>query len=333
MKKIIQDIKSGQFSHVYLLYGEEAYLRKQYRDNLKNALVSAEDTMNYTVFAGKDINQNEVIDLADTMPFFAERRVILIENSNWFKSANDKMADALKNLPDTTYIVFVEEEVDKRNKLYKTVSAVGYAASFDEQKEDTLKTWIVGLLKKEQKKITQDALNLFLDRTGTDMENIRRELEKLICYKYDEEAIEADDVEKLCTVRVQSKIFEMVDAVADKKQQQALDMYYDLLALKEPPLRILALIVRQFRSLLQVKEMKQLGYDESEIAAKTGLNAYYLKKKYIPQAARFQTGQLKAALVSCACADEDVKMGRLSDRLSVELIIISLSQAERKKEQ
>lgn len=69
MKRIAQDIKSGQFSNVYLLYGEEAYLRKQYRDNLKKALVTEEDTMNCNLFSGKEINENEVIDLAETMPF------------------------------------------------------------------------------------------------------------------------------------------------------------------------------------------------------------------------------------------------------------------------
>ena len=86
LKRIIQDIKSEQFSNVYLLYGEEAYLRKQYRDKLKNALVSVDDSMNFTAFAGKDINVNEVVDLAGTLPFFAERRVIIIENSGWMKS-------------------------------------------------------------------------------------------------------------------------------------------------------------------------------------------------------------------------------------------------------
>ena len=119
MKRIAQDIKSGQFSNVYLLYGEEAYLRKQYRDNLKKALVTEEDTMNCNLFSGKEINENEVIDLAETMPFFAERRVIIIENSGWLKSGEDRMVDLIKNLPDTTYIVFVESEVDKRSKLYK----------------------------------------------------------------------------------------------------------------------------------------------------------------------------------------------------------------------
>lgn len=325
MKRVIQDIKNQNFSHIYLLYGSEAYLRKQYRDNLKNALVAPEDTMNFTAFSGKDINMNEVMDLLSTMPFFAERRVILIENSGWFKQANDRLAEAMKTLPDTTYVLFVEEEIDKRNKLFKTVSAVGYAAAFEEQTEDTLKKWIIGLLKKDNKKITEDALTLLLDRTGTDMENIRREVEKLICYKYEEEGILVEDVEALCTVRVQNKIFEMIDAIADKDQKMALDYYYDLLALKEPAMRILALIGRQFRSLLQVKEMKQKGYPDSEIAEKTGLNAYFLKKKYIPQASRFDMEQLKRIMNLCVKADEDVKTGRIPEQLSVELIIIELS--------
>lgn len=325
MKRIIQDIKEGTFSNVYLLYGEEAYLRKQYRDKLRDALVSVDDSMNNTIYSGKEIDVNEVIDMAGTMPFFAERRVIVIENSGWMKTGNDRMADFVKNVPETTYLIFAEEEVDKRNKLFKAVSSKGYAAVCEIQDEATLKKWIMGLLKKENKLITPDALNLLLDRTGTDMENIRREVEKLICYKYEEEGITAKDVEDLCTIRIQNKIFDMVEAVADKKQKQALDLYYDLLALKEAPLKILALIARQFNILLQVREMKSKGYDDNTIAQKTGVNAYFLKKKYIPQAMRFKQEQLVSALSSCVQADEDVKTGRMGDLLSVELIIVGLS--------
>lgn len=325
MKRIIQDIKSGQFSKVYLLYGEEAYLRKQYRDKLKSALIAAEDSMNFTAFAGKDININEVVDMAGTLPFFAERRVIIIENSGWMKSGNDRIVELVKELPDTTCMIFAEEEVDKRNKLFKAVAANGYAASFEVQDETTLKKWIMSLLKKENKLITADALNVLLDRTGTDMEQIAKEVEKLICYKYYDEGITKEDVEELCIVRIQNKIFDMVEAVADKKQKQALDLYYDLLALKEAPMKILALIARQFNLLLQVREMKLKGYDEATIAQKTGLNPYFLKKKYLPQASRFKPEQLQKALQACVQADEDVKTGRVSDLLSVELIIVSLS--------
>lgn len=325
MKRIAQDIKDNKFSHLYLLGGNEAYLRKQYRDKLKNALVPDGDTMNCTVYSGKDINVNEVADMAGTMPFFAERRVIIIENSGWMKSPDDKIIDIVKNIPETTYMIFVEEETDKRSRLYKAITANGYAALCEMQDEAMLKKWIMGLLKKENKTITPDALNLLLDRTGTDMENIRREVEKLVCYKYYDEGITEEDVSSLCVVRVQNKIFDMVEAVAQKNQKEALDMYYDLIALKEAPMKILALIARQFNMLLQVKEMRQKGYPESDIAKQTGLNPYYLKKKYIPQSARFEVSQLKNALTACVEAEESVKTGRMSDVLSVELIIVGLS--------
>ncbi len=325
MKRIAQDIKSAQFSHLYLLYGEEAYLRRQYRDKLRAALVPADDTMNCSVYSGKDINASEVVDLAGTMPFFAERRVIIIENSGWLKSGNDQFLALVKAIPDTTYLILVEEETDKRSKLYKAVTANGYAALCEMQDEATLRKWVMGLLKKENKLITPDALTLLLDKTGTSMENIRREVEKLVCYKYYDEGITVSDVEELCIVQIQNQIFDMVEAVAQKKQKQALKLYYNLLALKEAPMKILALIARQFNTLLQVKEMKTKGYHESDIAKQTGLNPYYLKKKYIPQAAQFKQAQLETALKACVEAEEAVKTGRMPDLLSVELIIVSLS--------
>lgn len=325
MKRIAQDIRNGQLGNLYLLYGEETYLRRQYRDKLKAALVPQEDAMNCSVYSGKDINANEVVDLAGTMPFFAERRVVIVENSGWFKSGNDQIAALVKSLPDTTCMIFVEAEVDKRGKLFKAVTANGCAALCEMQDEATLRKWVMGLLKKENKTITPDALNLLLDKTGTNMENIRREVEKLVCYRYYEDGITAADVEELCIVQIQNQIFDMVEAVAQKKQKQALGLYYNLLALKEAPMKILALTARQFHMLLQVKEMKSKGYQESDIARQTGLNPYFLKKKYIPQAAQFKLPQLEAALRTCVEAEENIKTGRMSDMLSVELIIVSLS--------
>ena len=71
MKSLNEDLKTGQFNKVYLLYGEEAYLKKQYKDKLREGMIPAGDTMNYAYFEGKGINVNEIIDLAETLPFFA----------------------------------------------------------------------------------------------------------------------------------------------------------------------------------------------------------------------------------------------------------------------
>ena len=114
MKTIDEDIKNGQFKRVYLLYGEEAYLKKQYKDKLKVALVSQDDTMNMAAYEGKNINPKELIDLSETLPFFSDRRVILIENSGFFKGSPEELAEYMDQIPDTTTFLFVEEEVDKR---------------------------------------------------------------------------------------------------------------------------------------------------------------------------------------------------------------------------
>ena len=229
MQRLVQDIKTGQFARVYLLYGEEAYLRKQYRDRLKEAIIG-DDTMNYHYYEGKNISTGEVIDQAETLPFFAERRLLVIENSGLFKSGGEQLAEYLKEPAPTAFFLMVETEIDKRSRLYKAVQAKGCAVEFSVQDESTLKRWILGMVKKENRKITESALDFLLEKTGTDMENIRREMEKLFCYCLDRDAVTEEDISEICTKRIGNHIFDMVGAIADKKQKKALELYYELLA-------------------------------------------------------------------------------------------------------
>lgn len=324
MGRIDEDIKSGQLNHVYLLYGEESYLRKQYKERLKKALSPEEDSMNYNYFEGKDISPGEVIDLAETMPFLSERRTIIIENSNFFKSEGEKIAEYLNDVPETTYFVFVEGTVDKRSKLYKSIAKNGCVVELNGLSEDKLVTWILGILKKDNKKITQSTMEYLLAKIGSDMENIRSEVEKLICYCYERDVITPEDIDAVCTMQISNQIFEMLDAMANKRQKAALQLYYNLLALKEPPMRILYLIGRQFNLLLQARLLKQKGYGERTIAEKIGVPPFAVSK-YLKQAGKFKTADLRQAVEECVEADEAVKSGNRNDRLSVELIIIKYS--------
>lgn len=323
MKQISEDIKQGNFKQVYLLYGEERYLRRQYRERLQKALCSEGDTMNTHFYEGKDISVGEIIDLAETMPFLAQRRVIFISSSGLFKSGGEKMAEYLAEPNETTYFVFTESEIDKRSKLFKAVQSGGYAAEFAVQDESTLKRWVAGILGREGKRITENTVQLLLTKTGTDMENIHTELEKLICYCIDKDVITDEDVEAICTTRISSHIFDMINAIASKKQREALELYYDLLALKEPPMRILFLIARQCNMLLQVKELKSKGHDQRSIASKIGVPPF-VAGKYLTQASRFKTGTLRSAVAKCVEAEEAVKSGRMNDIMSVEILILSV---------
>jgi len=323
MKQISEHIKQGNFKSVYLLYGEERYLRRQYRDRLQKALTSDGDTMNTHFYHGKDVPVGEIIDLAETLPFLAERRVIFISNSGLFKSGGEKMAEYLPEMSESTCIIFTESEVDKRSKLFKAVQSKGYAAEFAVQDENTLKRWIAGMLAKENMKITESTVQLFLTKTGTDMENIQMELEKLICYCLGKEVVTDADVEAICTTRITNHIFDMINAIADKKQREALELYYDLLALKEPPMRILFLIARQCNMLLQAKELKVKGHDNRSIASKMGI-APFIAGKYLTQAAKFKTSTLRTAVEKCVEAEEAIKSGRMNDMMSVEILILSV---------
>lgn len=321
MKSVLEDIKNEEYKQVYLFYGEEGYLKKQYRDKLQAAWNPDGDTMNVSRFEGKGIDVKEVISLGETMPFFAERRILILENTGFFKTASPELIEYLQALPDYLYLLFVEDEVDKRSKMFKTVKQIGRVVEFGIQDEKTLMRWVLGIMKREGKQITQRDMEYFLEKTGTDMSNIEKELEKLLCYTMERNVITGADIEAVCTTQINNRIFAMVQAVAEQNQKKALDLYYDLLALKEPPMRILFLLARQFNLLLQVKELQRLGCDQKTIASRTGLQSFVVRN-YTGCTGRYTTKQLRQAVEDFTQTEADVKTGRLSDVLSVELLIV-----------
>ena len=197
MKNINKHIKDGQFKNLYLLAGEEAYLLRSYRDKLKNAIIQ-EDAMNFQLFEGNKIDVSQVFEYADKMPFVADRRLVIIQDSGWFKSSQE-FSDYLKTMPDSTLIIFVEKEIDKRNKLYKYVKENGYIANMDAMDERSLAIWVASYLQKANKKITEGTIHYLFDRVGQNMELLSCELEKLISYCYEKEVINKEDIASICT--------------------------------------------------------------------------------------------------------------------------------------
>ena len=148
MKRIKNDIDNKTFGRVYLLYGPESYLRLLYTKRLCDAIVPESDTMNRLNLDGDKVRESEVIDFAETLPFFADHRLIRIKDSGLLKSGAELLPDYMKNIPDHAVIVFSETEVDKRSRLFKAIKNAGYISEFAEQKEAALRKWGVGLLGK-----------------------------------------------------------------------------------------------------------------------------------------------------------------------------------------
>lgn len=325
MQTIMQDIRNQSYKQIYLLYGQEAYLRVQYKNKLKNALVPDGDTMNYSYYEGKDINIPELIDLAETMPFFADRRVIFLENTGMAKDGNEQFAEYVSSgIPESTVFVLTETAVDKRNKLFKAIAKAGACIEFTEQTEETLKKWILSKVKSEGKQITGNTLNHFLETVGTDMQYISTEMEKVFAYTYGRDTITDADIDAICSVRLVNKIFDMIGKIGLKQQKEVVRMYNELLELKESPFGILSLIQRQFNIMLQMADLMERGLPLPQIANKVGLSPY-IAKKYLPQLQCFTKQEMVKVLDSCANVDYDIKRGNVRAEVGVELLVIECS--------
>ena len=321
MKTIDEDIATGQFQKVYLLYGDEDYLKLQYKNKLLAALTTPGDTMNFSSYEGEGISVGELIDLAETLPFFAERRVILVSDSGFFKKSKDDLAEYLLQLPDTVCFLFVEREVDKRTKTCKAVQKAGRAVEFTMPDEKTLARWMGARLKQAKKTISREAWAEFLKRTDESMENMDREMEKLLSYTLDKDHIDLEDVQAICVQQIQTKIFDMISAIAAKDSRKVMLLYQDLLAARESPMRILYLIVRQFRQMMVIQEMAQQRRDIKTIAKQVGMPDFAVRRN-MGLCKNFTREQMYGLLRDAAEFDEKIKTGRIDDQMAVELLMM-----------
>ena len=272
MKEIAKNIKDRQFHKVYLLTGDEGYLIYRAGKMLKDALVHPDDEMNYTRYEEGKIDLSQVADLASTFPFFSEKRLIFFQQTNILKTGKEEFLRILEQLPESTCMIICDSEVDKRSRAYQWIKKNGYVAEFlkKNQREDTLVRFVARILGEAKKKIREEDARYMVSLIGDDMFRISTETEKLISYLGEEEIVTRDSIDRIISVQIQDKIFAMVTALARKDQREALAYYKDLIVLREPPMHILYLIIRQYRILTIIKSM-QAGYkSEAEIAKAPG---------------------------------------------------------------
>lgn len=341
MGVVANSLSSKEYKNAYLLYGSEGFLRNYYKKALKVALVNEGDNLNYSYFEGTGTNPSEVAGLLSTMPFMAEHRVIIVENSGWMakssgeegeeKSSGDGklslVIEGIKNIPEDVIIIFVEEKADKRSKLYKAITSKGVAEEFGEQQDETLARWLINQAKAAGKSMDPATAMYLVSECGKDMFLLEKEIEKLIAWCLDRPGITREDVDTVCTHQVNNKIFDMVTAIAMHRQKEALAMYYDLLVLRESPFHILTLLVRQYTRMLAVKDAMLKKIPLASLAGRLEMQDW-LVKKIGDQTRNISLKEIRRNLEACAKADEDIKSGNLTDSMSLELLIVGCSMAE-----
>lgn len=325
MRSIDSEIEQQAFKRIYLLFGKEHYLLKENRERLLKALgVTDRKDMNFTLLSEKDFNVPTLISDSDTLPFFADRRVILVEESGYFKGnkkEKDRLVKYIPDIPETTVIVFVESEVDKRDKLYKAVAKNGTAEEFVIGDQNEMLRWIGGRLSADGIQMRRDAWNEFYLRCGSSMDLMDAEYQKLSAYCWEKKQIEKSDVEAICANASETKIFALSDAISERNAARVFDVYHDMLLQNEKAPGILALIQRQLMQLYDLKLMDKDGVSFADKKKNLGISYDFIIRKLETYQKRFKEDELRRLLRKAADYEEDFKSGRIEDSIAVELLL------------
>ncbi len=324
MRTVSADVKNKDFAPVYLIYGEEAYLRENYRNSLLKALVTPGDSLNFASFSGDGADAGEIVSLAMTLPFMAERRVIYVKDSGFFKKGADEIADYIEEPSQETVLIFNESEINKNTRTYKIAKKCGYIAEAVRYDRKKLPQWVAANFKRYDKKVSADTVNLLIERAGSDMSALDMEIKKLSSYAEGRESVEAEDVMKLVTRSPSYSVFQMINAIGDRKLNEAVGIYYDMMQEEQNVYGIFTLLSKQFRLMLEVSDLKEKRISDNDIAEMTGLS-YGLVKKYSIQAGKFTRPRMIKALEECVRAPREIAQGKISKEAAVELLVVGVA--------
>lgn len=283
--KAWQDIKKGNFAPVYLLVGEESYFVDETIKLLKTTLNSKEEAEVMTF----DLNEQPidyVIDEADTIPFFTERKLIIAKNASFLKATEKgkekiehdlkRLENWLQNPTDTAITVFIApyEKLDERKKVTKLMKEKCVVLLAETPQNKDLNVWVQSEAQRQGKVIADDAIGKLFEMVGPNMLQLQLEIEKMALYLGEEHEITIELVQDLVAKTLEHDAFKMLNAYLEHNQEETLKIYHDLLRQKEEPIKLVGLLANNIRTMTNIFYLQKKGYTQQQIAKQLKIHPY-----------------------------------------------------------
>lgn len=333
----LAEIREGRLRPVYLVYGEESFLVEEVYRALRDAIVRPETAdFNFHVLEPGPDQLTQALSLAQTQPFFADRRLVVVKDCPAIaprrRAASDDEAsgdagdaallDYLKAPVPSTVLLFLAGAVDGRRKTTRALTAAGGAVECQPLKPEDAVMWVQQRAQSEGKRIGTQAAHLLVERVGTDLGLLARELEKLALYVGRAGEIRPRDVETMVANLAETEIYRLTDAVLKRERARAMSLLQRLLQQVDHPLQLLAALINRFRQLLMVKALAARRLPRREAAALARMHPYAYGK-LAEHAATVDRAQIAAALRRLLEADLAIKSG-FDPRLTLETVVAEL---------
>jgi len=317
---------------ILFLFGENVFLAnrklqeiiEKYRQKYKSGL-------NFLKIEASEEGIEELKKVAETISMFGEKKLIIFENPfSLSKTLQEELKNYLSKSPILTskevFLVFFHKgDVSKKTSLFNFL----LKKSYRKQKFEKLSPIkIFHFIQKEAlrfgSRIDKEATQKLIFFYGDDLWQISNEVQKLATYKKNK-LITSQDVDSLCVAEINPNIFETIEAISKKEKRKALKLFADHLKKGENELRILAMIVFQFRTMIKLKSLIEKHSTRSVLKLQklSGLHPFVIKKT-LPLLSQFSLEDLKKLYQKLLALDFKIKTGKIDPKLALQMFILSL---------
>lgn len=326
---LIKQVNSGEIKPLYVLYGEDRYMIQSLISAIESQViepsVKSVDAL-YHRLKGQSYDLDQLNMDVHTMPFMSKKRLIVLQNTGWFKSGglNEKqqaqLIECMAHLPDSAVLIFDEEKVDSRQKkLCATVRTIGVLAHLEHASVSYLVNQVQKLMRDTGLKMSNDVAKILVERCGQDLLNIHHECEKIRHYALSQ-SIDLIDIDMLDLVGppdLNAKIYEITQAMGTGRTDHALEILMILKAQKTPAIQILVSIARRLSDLIVAQSCPDVQQLEKRLKV-----ARFIAVKLLQQSRTLSLEDIKRMHALCFQYDVAIKTGEMDEWQALETIIV-----------
>lgn len=335
--KLKKDLSAGTVGKLYVLHGEEAYLRDYYLGRMKELLIGqGMAEFNLHTLSGKDFTVHALEEAVDCLPMMSERTLILVTDYDLFRAGEKDKGELIRifsQLPDYCCVVFLYDLIsyksDARTKLALALNEHGSIVQFARQDQGDLVDWIHRRFRALGKEIDSEQARYLVFLCGDLMNGLIGEIEKIGAYAKGSR-ITKDDIDAVAAPQLDAVVFQMTDAIGAGDFDRAASVLGELFQMQEPPTRILYMLGRHMRQLYAARLAMENRRSCGDLAQQWGIRPY-AAEKLIGSAHRFSLAWCRNAVIACAKTDLAMKSGGGDGQELLTNLLLELSRPSKKK--
>ena len=324
--ELFEELKKKKLQNVYLFYGQEGYLISNAIDKIKNILEQeSEGEIDYINADGNSVSEDDLLDICCSVSFIAIRKVIVVENYNAIINKEGKSDNLIQYLdsPDDNVLIFVcTRDISKSSALYKKLCKTACCVDFSPLTEKELQLFIKREIEKYNKSISTGDIDYLIQYTNTELNSLCLELNKL-ALACDESCILRDLIDEVVTPSREYKIFRLTDYILDGNRGEAIKLLDVLLAEKEEPIFIVAVLSKTFHNCMMIMDMLKARKSVNEMASTLGMKDFVLNK-LVSKCNKFKRSQIIACHDLLLSTDNALKSLPVDPRDCITTLIINL---------